>query len=93
MKSLALCSDKACIKTEPLAFSERPNHDDKSVGMITLKSAWMDGVTALVIILNQLMPFVLTATLANVASVRKGYEMPCDGVVFFENVFRMFIYL
>ena len=59
VKSLALCSDKACIKTEPLAFSERPKHDDKSVGMITLKSAWMHGVTALVIILNQLMPFVL----------------------------------
>ena len=59
VKSLALCSDKACVKTKPLAFSERPNYDDKSVGLITLKSAWMHGVTAVVIILNQLMPSVL----------------------------------
>ena len=28
VKSLDLCSDKACIATTPLAIEERPNYDD-----------------------------------------------------------------
>lgn len=31
VKSLDLCSDKACIATTPLAIAKRPNHDDDKI--------------------------------------------------------------
>ena len=56
VRSLALCSDKACLKTQPLAFGSRPNHDDKSLATLASQSAWIYGVTVL-IMLNHFMPF------------------------------------
>jgi len=52
VRSLALCSDKACLKTQSLAFASRPNHDDKSLATRASQSAWIYAVTAAVITLN-----------------------------------------
>ena len=53
VKSLDLCSDKACITTTPLAFADRPNHDDKStVTALLPESVVMYGATAAVIMLS-----------------------------------------